>query len=151
MKILLMLCAGALLASCKNLDDKEALAMMMQETIVPQVALDGTYKINVVITDKPVGEFALRRPEGLHDMYGNSVTFKPDGTFVSAYSADCGNDCFTSSAGRYAWADAHHIKLVADSVKITGECDNQEYTPHAYLGVYGVTQQDGQIKLVKEK
>ncbi|KOS06307.1 hypothetical protein AM493_09880 [Flavobacterium akiainvivens] len=126
------------------------LGEVVPKGVVPKVVLDGRYKGNVLITDDPQNEYNLRRPEfGPEDVFGNIITFNSNGRFTSAYSADCGNDCFLYCAGRYAWEDNEHIKLVADSIRITGDCDNKKYNPHKILGLYKV-EQWGKTTLLKK-
>lgn len=143
-----ILFAAILLASCKNNSAADAkMAVVIPKGVVPKVPLAGAYKGRYGINDEPQPEYTFWLPD---DMYGYITTFKPDGRFTSAYSADCGNDCFPYCAGRYAWVDAEHICMVANSIRITGECDNTEYTPHKDLGLYRVAKQENGILLTKE-
>jgi len=151
MKKLLLIITLAL--ACKgqtesNATTTPAMAQVVPQGVTPRVTLAGRYKINNLILDTPVNEYVLY-PANEHNLFGNSVIFKADGAFTSAYSADCGNDCFTSSSGRYAWADDDYIRLVADSISVTGDCPQNEYAPHKDLGLYMVVKNDKDIRLIK--
>ena len=153
MNRIFLLWALTVLAACKepatgNGAPAIAMAQVIPDGVVPQVKLEGRYKINALITDAPINEYVLYPAEEL-DLFGNSVIFKADGSFTSAYSADCGNDCFTSSVGRYVWTNDVHVRLVADNIRITGDCQNKHYAPHKDLGVYMVVENDKDIRLIK--
>ena len=68
-------------------------------------------------------EFYLTHAEDKekNTLYGNSIIFQKDGTFVSQYRADCGNDCFPSSKGTFKKIDDNHIHLRINSFEQHGE------------------------------
>lgn len=149
MKYLLL--AAVLVISCKDMATDTAMAVAVPKSVVPQVTLNGIYKGSALITDVPLVEYTFSKAEvGPGYIYGDITTFKPDGRFTSAYSVECGNDCFTHCAGQYAWVDDVHIRIVADSITVTGDCENRQYTPHKDLGLYYVLQEkDNTIRFIK--
>jgi len=115
--------------------------------IKPDIKLDGRYSINLLITDAPANEYILQFVPAGGNFYGNSAVFKSDGTFTTSYSADCGNDCFTLSEGRYIWADATHIRFIVERVKVTGDCNHKDYAPKKDLGLYAVRAESNKVIL----
>jgi hypothetical protein len=142
-----ILFAAILFTGCKNNAVTDAkMAVVVPKGVVPQ-ALAGDYKGDYGISDDPQPQYSLWARD---DIFGTLITFEPTGRFTSTYRADCGNDCFPYCAGRYVWIDSHHICMVADSIRVTGDCDNKEYAPHKDLGVYRVAKQENGIRLTKE-
>jgi hypothetical protein len=150
MKYLLL--AAVLIVSCKeSAVFKEPMAVAVPKNVVPQVTLNGTYKGSALITDEPLTEYTFHKAEMESPyMFGDITHFKPDGSFLSAYSADCGNDCFPACTGRYSWVDEAHIRIIADSITVRGDCENRQYNPHKDLGLYYVLQEnDSTIRFIK--
>lgn len=84
--------------------------------------LQGSWGINELITDESTKEYNLfpQNPEKFN--YGNNITLKADQTFVSSYSAPCGNDCFTTTTGKYKIIDDNYICFFLDEITRHGEC-----------------------------
>ncbi|MES2484573.1 MAG: hypothetical protein V4581_01295 [Bacteroidota bacterium] len=122
---------------------------LLSQVAFAQNTLEGNYAINNLITDHEVNEYILYpRPDAPY-IYGNSVTFRTNGTFTSGYAAECGNDCFTHAAGTYTMPDESHIRFVVDTVTVTGDCKHQNYGPHKDLGLYLLLKSDKDIRLLK--
>ncbi len=147
-----ILLAAVLIISCKDIPVNDAaMAVVMPRNTVPQVTLNGMYKGSALITDVPLNEYTFHKAavESPY-LFGDITRFNPDGSFLSAYSADCGNDCFPACAGRYAWVDEAHIRIVADSITVRGDCESKQYNPHKDLGLYYVLQEkDNTIRFIK--
>lgn len=80
---------------------------------------------------------------------GNTIRFKDNIHFVSAYEAWCGNDCFTTVFGRYYFVDSLKVRFYTDSIAHSGECEApMEYTKYRPgLDLYLVKEPDGQLQL----
>ncbi len=121
--------------------------------------LQGSWKIDKLITQKPAKEYILsKRDESKGNQYGNNITFKPDGTFFSDYSAPCGNDCFGSSTGKYKIINESYICILLEHEWRHGNCDFSDLDStnkiSAYdkklrldLGVFRVYKDSGRIQL----
>jgi hypothetical protein len=98
--------------------------------------LFGSWKISSLIANSQTEEYFLYpKSDDPSKNYGNSITLKPDGTFVSAYSADCGNDCFTSTFGKYKMIDENYICFFLEKITHDGDCSG-ESEPKKDLGKY---------------
>ena len=110
--------------------------------------LQGSWKINQLIVNDKIDEYILY-PQNIDDnrfSYGNNISIKPDGTFRSAYSAPCGNDCFTSSTGQYKMIDKNYICFYLEQVTQSGDCSGNS-TPNIDLGLYRIYQEENKIVL----
>jgi len=54
--------------------------------------------------------------------WGNSLILNLDGTFSSGYTAECGNDCFKSTSGRFIFIDEVHIRFILEDIHFSGFC-----------------------------
>ena len=84
--------------------------------------LQGFWKINELIEDESTKEYNLFPQNSEKFNYGNNIIFKEDQTFVSSYSAPCGNDCFTTTTGKYKIIDNNYICFFLDEITRQGEC-----------------------------
>lgn len=149
--IFILLLFSSLLVNCSNKSESPAQTtqITVMDNPIPKIKLEGLYKIDFLVTDAEVNEYTLW-PSKEKFEYGNSIIFNPDGTFSSAYSAPCGNDCFTSSTGVYKWVNDTYVKLVVNTITVDGDCPNEKRRPEKDLGLFRVVQmEDGKIALVK--
>ena len=111
--------------------------------------LNGTWEINPLIANKEVREYILS-PQNPKDRfnYGNNISINPDGTLASAYSAPCGNDCFTSTSGKFKMIDEHYMCFFLEMVSHNGDCSGYS-EPKEDLGVFRIYKEESKIKLIK--
>ena len=115
----------------------------------------GTWKTNELITYKRVDEYVLT-PANLTadatkiERFGDFIEFKEDQTFSCYYTAPCGNDCFTSTAGVYKIVGANQIALTLHHLQQEGMCmQSREETVE--LGVYEIVKEKELLRLVQRK
>ena len=84
--------------------------------------------------------------------YGTTIQFNNNYTFTCSYSAQCWNDCFPSSTGRYKIVDNNHISIFVKDFKQSGMCDVKHIKLNTDLGIYKITKnKDKTLKLTKSK
>ncbi|MBF0574925.1 hypothetical protein [Dysgonomonas sp. GY617] len=83
--------------------------------------------------------------------WGNWASFNPDGTFISYYTAPCGNDCFPNVYGQFKLLDDDRVLLHVDSILIGGFCKNEQFYPNKDLGVFKIFPTDSGFKLIKSE
>lgn len=112
--------------------------------------LQGSWKIDQLLVNDKVKEYVLypQRPESNGYSYGNNISLNSNGTFVSGYSAPCGNDCFTTSTGQYKMLSEDYIAFYLDKVTRSGDCSGNS-TPSLDLGVYRIYREANKILLRK--
>lgn len=115
----------------------------------------GTWKTNELITYKAIEEYVLT-PANLAadatkmERFGNFIVFNADQTFESYYTAPCGNDCFTSTAGVYTIPKDNQMTLTLHRLEQNGMCmQSREETVE--LGVYNIIKGKELLRLVKRK
>lgn len=81
--------------------------------------------------------------------WGNWVKFSDDETFISYYTAPCGNDCFPSVYGRFKLLEDDRVLLHVDSIIIGGFCEYQEFYPNKDIGVFKIFAEKSGLKLIK--
>ena len=99
-------------------------------------------------------EFYLTHPKNKekNTIYGDFIIFQKDGTFVSQYRADCGNDCFPSSKGTFKKIDDNHIHLRINSFKQHGQtrgCPSIDDHTHRDLGIFHIEPTKEGYRLIK--
>lgn len=102
------------------------------------------------MVNQKVDEYILY-PQNLVDnrfSFGNNISINPNGTFSSAYSAPCGNDCFTTSTGQYKMIDENYICFYLEKVTHSGECSGNA-APNLDVGLYRIYQEENKIVLRK--
>ncbi len=115
----------------------------------------GTWKTNELITYKTVDEYVLTPANQAAnatkmERFGDFIVFNADQTFESYYTAPCGNDCFTTTAGIYTITKNNQIALTLHRLNQEGMCmQSREET--ADLGTYDVIKEENQMRLVKCK
>ncbi len=112
-------------------------------------------------TDKVINaqstEFYLTHLEDWekNTIYGNSIIFQKDGTFVSKYKSDCGFEgCFPSSKGIFKRIDDNHIHLGIDWFKQHGlrrDCTKIDDHTQRDLGIFKIEPVPNGYKLIKLK
>ncbi|WP_291148570.1 hypothetical protein [Flavobacterium sp. UBA7680] len=111
------------------------------------INLQGNWGIDHLITgtDKKEYNLSLRKSNDRF-FYGNSISIKPDGTFVCSYSAPCGNDCFTTSTGKYKMLDENYISFYLEKISKHGDCQGSS-EPNVDLGLFRIYKENGNFKL----
>lgn len=109
----------------------------------------GKWGINTLITNKETQEYILNRKSSEpRSIYGNNITINPDGTFVSGYSAPCGNDCFTSTTGKYKIIDENYICFYLENINHFGECSGNS-EPNEDLGLFRIYKNENNLTLLR--
>lgn len=112
------------------------------------------YIDNIIGMDqKSNSEFILREIEQENEwVYGNTILFKKDNTFICSYSSPCGVDCFPSSDGTYELIDGKHIKLFIRQFRQQGFCEEKNIMLNLNLGTYSISEtSEHTIKLTLNK
>lgn len=112
-------------------------------------AMQGKWRINHLITNSETKEYTLTpQSSDKFDNYGNNISFNSDQTFISAYSADCGNDCFTTTIGKYKIIDENYICFYLEKIQHQGNCKGNS-EPNKDLGVYYFFKNNNGFTLIK--
>lgn len=83
----------------------------------------GEWKIDHLITYSPKSEYVLTPLDTtVRYDYGNRINMKVDHSFQTSYSAWCGNDCFTTSMGKFTFLDENYVQFRIDTVFRHGDC-----------------------------
>lgn len=115
----------------------------------------GVWKTNALITYEAVDEYKLTPANQSADAtkierFGNFIAFNADLTFDSYYTAPCGNDCFTTTAGVYTVAKNNQITLTLHRLNQEGMC-MQSREEILVLGIYDIIKEKNGVRLVKHK
>ena len=111
--------------------------------------LPGKWRINHLITNSETKEFTLTpQSSDKFDNYGNNISLNSDQTFISAYSADCGNDCFTTTFGKYKIIDENYICFYLEKIQHHGDCKGNS-EPNKDLGIYYFYKNNNGFNLIK--
>lgn len=98
--------------------------------------LYGKWRISALIVNSETKEYLLTpQSQNIYENYGNNISINADQTFTSGYSADCGNDCFTTTKGKYKIIDENYICFYLDEIIQSGECSGNT-KPNKDLGLY---------------
>lgn len=84
--------------------------------------------------------------------WGNNLKLNLDGTFESRYSASCGNDCFTSSSGRFIMINETHIRFILVDIQYGGWCGRElksESDLNRDLGIFYIYKDLKSVRLIK--
>lgn len=135
MKKLLLIIWTLILCSCSNSQTNyPGFKSVLHHPEIDDLV--GTWRINNLVLNDETKEYILYpQNSDPYKNYGNNITLKPDGTFESAYSAECGNDCFTSTFGKYKMIDENYICFFLEKITHTGDCSG-ESEPKKDLGKY---------------
>ena len=112
-------------------------------------ALQGKWRINHLITNSETKEYTLT-PQSFDKFhnYGNNISLNSDQTFISAYSAYCGNDCFTTTFGKYKIIDENYICFYLEKIQQNGDCTGNS-EPNKDLGIYYFFKNNNGFILIK--
>lgn len=112
-------------------------------------ALQGKWRINELIANAGTKEYVLSpQSPRMYENYGNNIAINPDQSFSSSYSAECGNDCFTTTSGKYKIIDGNYICFYLEGISRHGDCSGNE-SPNADLGLYYFKKFGSIYRLVK--
>ena len=112
-------------------------------------AIQGNWSINQLIIGKGADEYTLTsQTKERTFQYGNHISIQPDGTFVCGYSAPCGNDCFTTSVGKYKLINTDYICLFLEKITQHGDCHSNS-DPNEDLGLFRIYRNEKGIVLCK--
>ena len=99
------------------------------------VSLQGKWRISQLITNAEITEYSLSQLGFDRFNYGNNITLNTNQTFVCDYSAECGNDCFTTTIGKYKIIDENYICFYLEKITRQGDCSGYSQ-PNKDLGLY---------------
>lgn len=129
------------------------------QLLYSQESIIGLWKIDFLIS-LPYGHsedqqeynlFRLQQSDKRVYDWGDWVSFAPDETFHSYYTAPCGNDCFPNVYGRFKLLDDDRVLLHVDSVLIGGFCKNEQFYPNRDIGIFKIFPTDSGFKLVRSE
>lgn len=83
-----------------------------------------------------------------NDRWGHFISFD-SATFTSSYSAQCGNDCFTSVRGLYWFTSELQIKVKVIEILRRGFCEKETETLNKEYGYYNLTPRENGWTLTK--
>jgi hypothetical protein len=115
-----------------------------------QTNIMGIWKIDKIIGIRDQKEYSLVRQNEFS--HGNNLKMNFDGTFVTQYLAGCGNDCFTSSSGRYLILDDTHLRFILLDIHYSGWCSKDlrsESDLNKDLGIFYIYKEKNSIRLIK--
>lgn len=141
--------------ACNTKEEKKDNPQMSDTlSIVENDYLKNTsWSINLLLgLDSLQSNYILYKPrveQDIWDAYGDFVYFTDSSTFISYYSAPCGNDCFRTVYGKYKLYSGDFIELNVDSVSYDGDC----WVPTEYRNgkklMYSIESNDSIISLKK--
>lgn len=112
-------------------------------------SLYGNWRISQLISNSETKEYILKTQSlDRFENYGNNIAFNEDQTFLSSYSAECGNDCFTTTKGKYKIIDENYICFYLENIEKSGECSGNS-KPNKDLGLYYYFQEENGFRLLK--
>lgn len=98
--------------------------------------LQGNWRISELVSDAGTKKYSLTpQSKNTYENYGNNIVFNADQTFISGYSAECGNDCFTTTKGKYKIVDENYICFYLTEISRSGDCTGNSL-PNKDLGLY---------------
>lgn len=111
--------------------------------------LQGKWRINQLISNSETKEYILTsQSSDKFNNYGNNISVNTDQSFVSSYSAECGNDCFTITKGKYKIIDENYICFYLDEIIRSGECSGNS-KPNKDLGLYYYYKTENGFRLLR--
>lgn len=150
MRILFLLLLFALTGSCAQKQPNYKGFDLAAHS--PQInSLSGRWSISELISSPETKEYVLKNQSpDKSDNYGNNISLNADQTFVSGYSAECGNDCFTVTKGRYKIIDENYICFYLEAVERSGDCSGNS-KPNEDLGLYYYYKEENGFRLLKSE
>lgn len=113
--------------------------------------LNKEWSSNKVVWNESELSYSLNNLNENNKEYGYFIGFKKDKTFISYYSAPCGNDCFRLSKGTYKLIGKNKIRLIIKEIEQNGDCDNLHKKGSWDLGIYTIKNTEKGIDLIKSK
>lgn len=111
--------------------------------------LKGKWRISALIANSEAKEYLLSpQSPNRYENYGNNISINPDQTFISGYIAECGNDCFTTTKGKYKILDENYICFYIEEIIQSGEC-SENSKPNKDLGLYYYYKTEKGFRLVR--
>ncbi|RZJ48450.1 MAG: hypothetical protein EOO44_21085, partial [Flavobacterium sp.] len=110
--------------------------------------LYGTWNTNELLLSDQTKEYFLFRQNAADYNFGNHLKLNPNQTFESFYTAECGNDCFTTSKGKYKIIDQNYICFYLEEISRSGDCSGNT-KPDKDLGLYYYYKKDSIYGLQK--
>lgn len=112
-------------------------------------SLSGNWRISQLISNSGTKEYILKKQSlDRFENYGNNISLNEDQTFLSSYSAECGNDCFTTTKGKYKIIDKNYICFYLEDIEKSGDCSGNSI-PNKDLGLYYYFQEENGFRLLK--
>lgn len=113
-----------------------------------QSELVGKWKIDNLIGVGEITEYTLKQPDW--NEYGNNLQLFPDGSFKSYYSAECGNDLFTTCMGKYTMIDDTHIKFRLTNINRHGiGYKTENLIMDTDLGLFYISVDSASVKFIQ--
>jgi|GEM_PF-735770 len=150
MRIIFLLFLFALTSSCaQKQSNYEGFDLVTHSSQIN--SLLGKWRINELISNPETKEFILKNqsPDRFEN-YGNNVVFNTDQTFISSYSAECGNDCFTTTKGKYKIINENYICFYLEDIERNGDCSGNS-KPNKDLGLYYYYKEENGFRLLKSE
>ena len=111
--------------------------------------LQGKWRISELISNAEIKEYILTtQSSDKFNNYGNNISLNTDQSFVSGYSAECGNDCFTTTKGKYKIIDENYICFYLEEIIRSGECSGNS-KPKKDLGLYYYYKTENGFRLLR--
>jgi len=148
MRIILLLFLFALTSSCaQKQSNYKGFDLTTHNSQIN--SLNGIWKISELISNSETKEYILKNQNpDKFDNYGNNISLNADQTFISSYSAECGNDCFTTTKGKYKIIDENYICFYLEDIERSGDCSGNS-KPNKDLGLYYYYKEENGFHLLK--
>lgn len=152
MKILLLLISMITLIACGTTNNTTSTTSTED---APKNNLTGvSWKINgPAFINETADSYTLTPPpkeENKFPDFGHFVEFKTDGTFSGHYSAQCGNDCFTSVDGNYTLITDNQVKIFIEKASNRGYCNDTFLIEKKDMGSFEIIPQKDKSFLLKK-
>ena len=86
--------------------------------------------------------------ESFEDRWGTFISFD-ENNFQSSYSAQCGNDCFTSTIGTYKILEDNKVEFFIEKITRRGFCSEETEIIYESIGVFQMTQSENGIQFTR--
>ena len=124
------------------------LALILFSFHLQAQSIIGEWGINSLILNPETKEYILSPTVPNRFQYGNNIKINADGTFLSYYTAPCGNDCFTTTTGKYKRINETHIQFFLEKITRHGDCSGDS-EPNLNLGLYSIHFDKDKIRFIK--
>ena len=84
----------------------------------------------------------------LEDRWGTFIHFE-EGSFYTSYSAQCGNDCFSSTIGTYRVLKNNQIEFFIEKITRNGYCPNETEIVEKSVGIFQMSQSEKGIQFTR--